>query len=150
MTLMIDNGRQDDVRLSINGVPVTNRGFNGKFFAGREMRLSATTADGDMEVTCWKVSVSRGAEVELKGSEVSYTIPSDAKSVTITTVTGDKSALDGIFSGPEGFDPNVPVDVVDASGASVRKCAPVQDALSGLPSGLYILTQGHRIQKVVR
>lgn len=150
VTLMIDNGRQDDVRLSINGVPVTNRGFNGKFFAGREMRLAATTADGDMEVTCWKVSVSRGAEVELKGSEVSYTIPSDAKSVTITTVTGDKSALDGIFSGPEGFDPNVPVDVVDASGASVRKCAPVQDALSGLPSGLYILTQGHRIQKVVR
>lgn len=148
--LIIDGGREDDVRLTINRVTVTNREFNGRFFAGREMRLSAESGDENVKVKGWKVTVSGSPAVELNGGEVTYVIPENAKSVTITTVTGDESGIEGIEAESECFDRMSPVNVYDAAGIMVRQGILPLEATLGLPSGIYILTQGAKVQKVVK
>lgn len=148
--LIIDGGRQDDVRLTVNGIPVTNREFNGRYFAGRELHLSARTGDDAENVRSWKVSVSGGTDVELYGSAVTYRIPENVKSVSISTVVGDESGLDMTGMDAEGLDAASPVDVYDVAGSRIRTSVGVIEATEGLHSGIYILTQGGKVKKVLK
>lgn len=149
VVLSIDGGRQDNVNITVNDVPLYGRSFNGKFFSGRPLHLSASVSDGGM-VSGWKVTVTLNggsSTQEIQGNEVTLTIPSDANSVIISTLT-DYSGIEGIDSGTNSLDPSLPVDVYNASGVCIRKSAGNVE-LSSLPSGIYILIQGNAIRKII-
>ena len=91
--------------------------------------------------------MERSSTQEIQGNEVTLTIPSDANSVIISTLT-DYSGIESIDYGTNRLDPSLPVDVYNASGVCIRKSAGIVE-LSSLPSGIYILTQGNAISKII-
>ena len=102
------------------------------------------------KISGWKVTVTLNggsSTQEIQGNEVTITIPSDANSVIISTLT-DYSGIEGIDSRTNRLDPSLPVDVYNASGVCIRKSARIVE-LSSLPSGIYILTQGNAISKII-
>lgn len=139
----VDKGRSDDIKITMNDVPLSGRSFDGKFFVNRKLTLTGHSDDPDHAVTGWRIHAAGAPQqdVELVGATVEYTIPASATSVTITTVAGDGSGINEVTS--EVFDMSAPYEVYSISGARL-------DGLDALPTGVYILKQGTKSKKVIK
>lgn len=149
-TVTIDAGRTDDVALTVNGVALQGRSFDGKWFQGRTLTVEGTPDDTGLVVDAWRVSVTNGSTVtrqQYAGRKLSIVIPS-CTSVAIESVLA-KSSIDEIGCDSAGsIDHNAPADVYDLSGRCVKSGINAAEATSTLPAGIYIVRQGSVAVKV--
>ncbi len=99
---------QQAVGLSINGVPLRYRTFDGKMFAGRSITLSAQSSD--LDITGWKVvsMASDGASnvTQVTGSEYTFTMPASGRLSINVITTG------GVLAGDVNRDGRISIDDV--------------------------------------
>ena len=117
-------------RIHFNGVSLTNSTFRGKFFADRDITLTAEPTEGKT-VTSWqiiRVTSSGTATTEVPGSQLVTTMPS-CYSVIINPLFED-TGIDLLTIDA------VPSDVFDLQGRKVRSRT---TSLDGLPRGVYIV-----------
>ena len=82
------NKTAQDVALTINGINVSNKTFDGKFFANRELVITGTAPEGQ-EVKGWKLSGGKTGEVS--GSQLTLNMTSSA--LTIEPVLGMSTGI---------------------------------------------------------
>ena len=147
----IDANRADDVELTVNGVPLRGRSFDGKWFQGRTLTVEGKDNEAGVAVDAWQVSVRNGDGVisqRYSGPKLSVTVP-PCDSVSIESISS-RSSVEGIGSDTsEGIDYSAPADVYDMSGRCVMSGVDAAKATSVLPAGIYIMRQGSVAVKVV-
>ena len=86
VALTVNKGAQD-VALTINGIDVKSKTFNGKFFANRQLTVSAAAPEGQ-EIVGWKLSGGKNEEVT--GSTLTINMTSSALTIEpiVSTSTG--------------------------------------------------------------
>ena len=85
------NKEAQDVALTINGIEVSNKTFDGKFFANRELTITGTAPEG-MEVKGWKLTGALNKEEQ--GSELTLNMPSST--LNIEPIIGISSGIQNI------------------------------------------------------
>ncbi len=146
LPLTIDKGRKDILSLTVNGIPVNNRSFNGKFFQGRDLNISGSTADDTKAIAGWKVTVTNGTSsttTEYPGPELHLTFPS-CTSVDIQSMISD-SGIKDISVGNAAIDPDETLTVYDLSGRCLGTYPSLSSAM--LARGIYVLKQGSSAAK---
>ena len=86
------NKSAQDVALNINGIDISNKTFNGKFYAKRKLTITGTAAEGQ-EVVGWKLSGAKNGNVD--GSELSLDMTSSA--LTIEPIIGKTSGISDVM-----------------------------------------------------
>lgn len=89
------NKSAKDVTITINGIQLSGKTFNGKFFANRELTISATAPEGQ-QVTGWRLS--GGKNEDITGSELTLSMTSNA--LTIEPIVGDATGIATIDHSP--------------------------------------------------
>lgn len=89
--LTINKQSESPIKITINGVNMYYPVFDGKYYAGRTITLTATPAEG-MMVTGWKVTGAVNKEVQ--GDELSLQMPRGA--IAIEPIMGDGSGIEEI------------------------------------------------------
>ena len=91
-------GNPEEVDLTFNGIPLKSHRFDGKFFAGRLVTLTATPIEGKV-VKGWRVvQISKSgvtSNSEVKGDSYSFLMP-ESSNLMITTIISDKTGIDDI------------------------------------------------------
>jgi len=86
------------VRITFNGIPLNTQCFDGSFFAGRSVTLTATPLDG-FEMKGWKMTeISKKGETtskEVQGDTYSFLMPACAQ-LFIESVVSDKTGVNDI------------------------------------------------------
>ncbi|MDE6497708.1 MAG: CotH kinase family protein [Muribaculaceae bacterium] len=140
----IDAGRTDDVRLTVNNVPLSGRSFDGKYFQGRVLRVQGEHESG-ITVKGWKVEVKTNGQTTTTnygGGSLALTVPVGCQSVTITSVPDDSGIDDALVDAGQAVDPTQPVEVIDMTGRSHGTFRTLAAAEAALNAGIYILRQG--------
>jgi hypothetical protein len=87
------NKTAQDVALTINGINVSNKTFDGKFFANRELIITGTAPEGQ-EIKGWKLSGGKTGEVS--GSELTISMTSSA--LTVEPILGASTGIKDVKS----------------------------------------------------
>ena len=111
--LTINKTSQSDVTMTINGITLTGNVFDGKYYAGRTITLSASAAEEGKVVTGWKVTGALNKEVQ--GSELTLTMPNG--SIAINPIIGEASGIEEIAN-TEHLSPNT--QLYDLMGRKVK------------------------------
>ena len=82
------NKTAQDVALTINGINVSSKTFDGKFFANRELVITGTAPEGQ-EIKGWKLSGGKTGEVS--GSELTISMTSSA--LTVEPILGAATGI---------------------------------------------------------
>ena len=148
--LTVDAGRTDDITLSINGIPLNYRDFDGSFFAGRKLRIEATHNEEGMTVGSWKVSVTSGgnkATAEYKGAVLDLTMPA-ADKVEIESLPAESSITEiTADDGSKTIDFGRPFKLYDLQGRFLGEPKSIE-AAQNLDAGIYIARQGTNAVKI--
>lgn len=142
--LTIDSGRDDDLTINVNGHDVSHRDYDGKWWAGRTLRLSGKSSDGNTVAVKWTIRTTRDgvtSEETFDTEHLEYTVP-DADSIAIETVTGISSLTDITSGTQQGFDPRAPFEAFDMSGRMAGVFSSASSANASLEPGIYIFRQG--------
>ena len=99
--------------MTINGITLTGNVFDGKYYAGRTITLSASAAEEGKVVTGWKVTGALNKEVQ--GSELTLTMPNG--SIAINPIIGEASGIEEIAN-TEHLSPNT--QLYDLMGRKVK------------------------------
>jgi len=67
-----------DLTLTVNGIQLTGNVFDGKYYAGRTVTISAQSKD-DRQVTAW--TLTGAVNQEIPGSELTITMPDDSLAI---------------------------------------------------------------------
>lgn len=139
----IDKGRKDDVKLTVNGIALHKRDFDGSYYEGRELRVSGVDAAGN-PIGRWAVTVrlnGTSSTADYDATELKYTVPAGCESLVINSIPGS-GGIDDVEA--DRLDATQPVEVYDIQGRSLgTHTLPV----SGLAPGLYIMRQGKNVAK---
>ena len=90
--LTVNKVNLSDVTLTFNGIQLTGNVFDGKYYAGRTITLSATANEEGKMVTGWKIV--GGANKEVQGSELTLQMPSS--STVITPIISNASGIEEV------------------------------------------------------
>lgn len=148
--LTVDAGRTDDISLSINGIPLNYRDFDGSFFTGRALRVEADHKEDGMTVGSWKVTVTSGsnkATAEYKGAVLTLTMPAADKVEIESLPTESSMAEIAADAGNKAIDFNRPFKLYDLQGRLLGEPESVK-ATKGIDPGLYIVRQGANAIKI--
>lgn len=147
-TVRIDIGRTDDVELTVNGIPLRGRSFDGKYFQGRTLTVEAKPSDPSKVVRRWRVNAG-GSVQEFQCEKLTVAIPA-VSSVTIESLI-DQSGIDDIISDTSStaINPNAPADVYDLSGRLVARGIVAGTVSATLPAGVYVMRQADLAVKLV-
>ena len=90
VALTVNKTNQSNVEITINGIKLSGKVFDGKFFANRQLTISGTAPEGQ-EVKGWKLSGAKTEEVT--GSELTINMTSSALAIepVLGTATGIKN-----------------------------------------------------------
>jgi hypothetical protein len=97
-----------DVALTLNGIPVTGRVFDGKYFKGQTITLSATANEEDKVVTGWKVTGA--VRQEVAGNELTLQMPSGT--IAINPIVGVGSGIETLQSSASTQQPSAIYDLL--------------------------------------
>jgi hypothetical protein len=89
--LTINKQTQGDITMTVNGVKVTGKVFDGKYYAGRTITIKAKGTEGH-EVTGWKVTGALTKDVQ--GDELTLEMPTGA--ITVNPVIGNADGINEI------------------------------------------------------
>ncbi|MCM1521908.1 MAG: CotH kinase family protein [Muribaculaceae bacterium] len=144
VALKIDNGRNDDITITVNGHKVSYRDFDGKWWAGRTLTLTALDTEGKQVSEGWIVNVTKDGEATSQNyttSTLEITLP-EADEISIQSVI-DITAIEDITADRENvFDPTQPFSVYDMTGRSAGNYSTLAAAEGALSPGIYLLRQG--------
>lgn len=92
--LTVNKQSKGDISMVINGIPVCNKVFDGKYYAGRTITLVGQAAEG-LELTGWKVTGAMSKEVQ--GNELTLQMPDGAIAIepVISSATGINELVNG-------------------------------------------------------
>jgi uncharacterized protein YacL (UPF0231 family) len=90
--LTINKTNPSDVTLTFNGITLTSNVFDGKYYAGRTISLSAAANEEGKMVTGWKVT--GGINKEVQGSELTLQMPTGY--LAITPVIGNATGIEEV------------------------------------------------------
>ena len=90
--LTVNKVNLSDVTLTFNGIKLAGNVFDGKYYAGRTITLSATANEEGKMVTGWKIV--GGANKEVQGSELTLQMPSS--STVITPIISNASGIEEV------------------------------------------------------
>ena len=93
-------GADATVGISVNGIRLSENVFDGKFFAGRQLTLEATSNDGQ-EVTGWRIQqINNGSSStrEVSGPSLSMTMPQCIRLVISPLVAAASDIHDAQFA----------------------------------------------------
>ena len=90
--LTVNKVNLSDVTLTFNGIQLTGNVFDGKYYAGRTITLTATANEEGKMVTGWKIV--GGANKEVQGSELTLQMPSS--STVITPIISNASGIEEV------------------------------------------------------
>jgi hypothetical protein len=105
--LTINKQEELDVRMTVNGIALTNRVFDGKYYAGRTLTINGQAPEG-REVRAWRVTGAVNQEVQ--GSELTLQMPNGA--IAINPVVGDASGIETIQPADTGQQPSALYDLL--------------------------------------
>ncbi len=89
--LTINKQKESDITITVNGITLSNKVFDGKYYAGKTLTISAQGTEGN-EVTAWKVT---GTQLkELQGNEITLQMPNG--NIAIEPVFEDASGINVI------------------------------------------------------
>ena len=91
-TLTINKTKKSDIEITFNGIKLSDKVFDGKYFKNRTITLSATVTEGDKTVTGWKVTGAVNKEVQ--GSELTLQMPNG--NIAIEPIVGVGSGIEEI------------------------------------------------------
>ena len=91
-TLTINKTKKSDIEITFNGIKLSDKVFDGKYFKDRTITLSATVTEGDKTVTGWKVTGAVSKEVQ--GSELTLQMPNG--NIAIEPIVGVGSGIEEI------------------------------------------------------
>lgn len=106
------NKTEQDVAITVNGIKLSGKTFEGKFFPNRELVITGTAPEGKV-VTGWKLTGARSEEVS--GSELTLNMTSSA--LTIEPILGDAAGIQTIESSALTTDHS---DIYDLLGNKVK------------------------------
>ena len=106
------NKTEQDVAITVNGIKLSGKTFEGKFFPNRELVITGTAPEGKV-VTGWKLTGARSEEVS--GSELTLNMTSSA--LTIEPILGDAAGIQTIESSASTTDHS---DIYDLLGNKVK------------------------------
>lgn len=135
--LIINKSISEPVETTVNGVPITNGYFDGKFFANRQLTVEATAAEG-REVKGWKVTRVNGNSVtnsEVNTPQYTFSMPT-CTSLTLTAIVGEASGISNLMADEEWQTPDA---IYDLQGHRVT--TPTK--------GIYIFRKGNKTRKIV-
>ena len=97
------NKNAQDVALIINGINVSNKTFDGKFFANRQLTITGTAPEGQ-EIKGWKLSGARTEEVN--GNELAINMTAKALNIEpiLATSSGIKNIENNILATKDIYD----------------------------------------------
>ena len=110
------NKTGQDVAITVNGIELSGKTFDGKFFPNRELVITGTAPEGKV-VTGWKLS--GGKNEEIAGSELTLNMTSSE--LTIEPILGDAAGIQTIESSASTTDPS---DIYDLLGNKVKTPQP--------------------------
>ena len=91
-TLTINKTKKSDIEITFNGIKLSDKVFDGKYFKDRTITLSATVTEGDKTVTGWKITGAVNKEVQ--GSELTLQMPNG--NIAIEPIVGVGSGIEEI------------------------------------------------------
>ena len=106
------NKTEQDVAITVNGIKLSGKTFDGKFFPNRELVITGTAPEGKV-VTGWKLS--GGKNEEIAGSEL--TLNMTTSELTIEPILGDAAGIQTIESSASTTDHS---DIYDLLGNKVK------------------------------
>jgi len=146
----IDARRTDDVALSVNGVPLRGSSFDGKYFQGRTLTVEGAS-DG-ATVDSWRVTVRYGGSSStvqtFPGPKLSIVVPSCVSLSVESVISHSGIGEIGCDGDGEAFDYGQTVDVYDIGGRRLMQGVPVGEAVSLLPSGIYVVRHDGKAVKI--
>ncbi len=89
--LTINKTSNSDIKVRVNGITLSNKVFDGKYYAGRTLTINGEATEGKT-VTGWKVTGALNKEVQ--GNELTLQMPSG--SIAINPVISDASGIEDI------------------------------------------------------
>ena len=92
--LTVNKVNLSDVTLTFNGIQLTGNVFDGKYYAGRTITLTATANEEGKMVTGWKIV--GGTNKEVQGSELTLQMPSS--STVITPIISNASGIEEVVN----------------------------------------------------
>lgn len=148
--LTIDMQRSDDLVISINGIPLNYRSFDGKWWEGRTLKLTGLSPDGLRAAVAWEVAVKgtdgKTETTRYEGEELTLTFPV-CQSVKITSIPG-QAGVDDIAADAGGFDPQSAFEAYDLAGRRLGRFADMASARTLLQNGVYVVRQKGRTRKL--
>ena len=91
-TLTINKTKKSDIEITFNGIKLSDKVFDGKYFKDRTISLSATATEEGKAVTGWKVTGAINKEVQ--GSELTLQMPNG--NIAIEPIVGVGSGIEEI------------------------------------------------------
>lgn len=147
----IDPDRDDDVKLTVNGVELCGRSFDGKYFEGMELKVTGADSFGN-PVSQWNVSVTKDSQTTTETYDntlLSFKVPAGVENIVISSVEPSNS-VEGIENdNTDRIDPFMPVQVVDLRGVRLGTYSTLKDAETELAPGIYIVRQNIATAKIV-
>lgn len=100
---LLDADLRNALTVSINGIELSEGLFDGRFFAGRQLSVSATSSLEGSQVTGWRLTTtqSNGSTTvsEVSGSSHSLSMPSCTR-LDIEALVGNGDGIDDATAGP--------------------------------------------------
>lgn len=142
------NDKGEDVKsLTMNGIELRSKAFDGTHFAGSEIELTAADLPDNM---VWEVSVEKDGEVSTENfcpKALSLVLPECdavainlAHSTGINSVTADATTL---------VNYSEPFEVYSISGISYGTFTGLSSAKASLAPGIYVARQGSAASKII-
>ncbi len=147
--LTIGKGMEDSCTFSVNGVALSGKEFDGKFFPGRKLTVAATPDSNGLYVNGWEVTVTASDQTSTstyKTHLLELTMP-EGNEVAIKPILGTEPMAVGELEAD--LDPNAPCEVYDISGRYLGTSLTLDSSPLTLKKGLYILRQGKASKKII-
>lgn len=147
----IDKDRTDNIRLTVNGITLSGRSFDGKYFEGATMIVTGVDEATEYPVEAWIVDMKSAAgeitSTSYSTASLAFTVPVGVQSVTVSSVPSSSSISDAVAAPVDALDPLAPVNVYDMQGRSFGSHVSPASARAVLAPGIYLFRQGARASR---
>lgn len=145
VSVKVENSDDQECDIVINGFGLRSGRFDGKYYAGGELKLEASSDDGRI-AKAWSVCEKHGNNETtqlISGANIVYKVPDNADSVTIMPVMSD-SGVEAIADGTQSkIDYTLPYEVFNLQGVKV------DGPVNSLTAGIYVVRQGCNVIRIV-
>ena len=142
--LKITSGCDKETVVSINGVTLRNREYNGQYFPKQRLNISVTEESGEMTSAKWIVTAIQNGQpnsTTYMTANLDIEMPT-AQSVDIELLLDEDNSVKGISNGANA---GGQYEIYDIAGRIVQSA---NSSTSNLPSGIYILRDSKSTRKI--